>query len=475
MKIKITTFSLLFVLVISMSWAQGVRKPVWAGQFYDARPQVLSKQIDQWLELAEYKPNPGSQLKVLIVPHAGYVYSGKVAAYAYRQAQNKEFETVVILGPSHHFGFKGCSIYPDGMYVSPLGNIPIDRNLAKTLSRATGYGFVPRAHQKEHSIEVQIPFIQKTIPDAKIIPVVLGLPTSNLIENLAKGLAKIASEKKILVVASTDMSHYLPKDQANRRDQNTISLIVSKALQKLEEKILQNENIMCGGAGVAAALHYATSLGNTQVELLTYDDSASAGGPESKVVGYMSAGIYVSKEIDALSQEQKGELLNIARAAIKSYMEDKKTVFTRPQMENLNVKRGAFVTLRHKGMLRGCIGFIEAMAPLYQTVAQAAVYAAFKDDRFPPLSAFELQELEIEISVLTPPRRAADLSEIEVGKHGLIISKEQKEGLLLPQVAIENRWSRERFLEQACIKAGLPKDAWKKGAEIYIFEAIVFH
>ena len=477
MREKIFAFSLLFILVFSLSWGQGIRKPVWAGKFYDERPQVLSEQIEKWLEKAEYKPHPDLQLKVLIAPHAGYVYSGKVAASAYKQVQEESFDAVIIIGPSHHFGFSGCSIFTKGSYTSPLGLVDIDQNVAKELSRETGYGFIPKAHEKEHSIEVQIPFIQKTIPNAKIIPVVIGTPSRDTIETLSKGLSGLASEKKILVVVSTDMSHYLSKEQANQRDKNTIHLITGKDIQKLESKILSRENIMCGGAGVLAALQYAMDIGETQIDLLDYDDSSSAGGPKSQVVGYMAAALYVNKEKDvfSLSRIEKEELLDIASSAIQSYIKENKVMFPEPGSPELHVDRGAFVTLKRKGRLRGCIGFIEPIAPLYKTVAQVAVYAACQDARFPPLSVSELKGLEIEISVLTRPQKINDISVIEVGRHGLIIAKETKRGLLLPQVATNNNWSKKKFLEQTCIKAGLPKDSWKNGADIYIFEANVFH
>jgi len=477
MKGKIISFVGLFVLVFNLAWAQGIRKPVWAGKFYDSRPQVLLKQIEQWLEEAEHKPHPDSQLKALVAPHAGYVYSGRVAAHAYKQAQKKTFDTVVIIGPSHHFGFRGCSIYPEGSYASPLGLIDVDESFAKKLSQETGYGFIPQAHAKEHCVEVQIPFIQKTIPEAKIVPVIMGKPSKECIKKLSKGMSTVSSKKKVLVIISTDMSHYLPKDQANERDKNTIHLITSKDIQTLENKILNQGNIMCGGAGVVTALQYAMSLGDTHVDFLRYDDSSSAGGPNSRVVGYMSAALYVKKETEpfTLSEIEKKELLNIARSAIQNYIREKKVFFPKPQSPRLHKNKGAFVTLKRKGRLRGCIGFIEPIAPLYKTVAQVAVYAASKDARFPPLSVSELNGLEIEISVLTKPSKIKDVSDIQVGRHGLIIAKDTRQGLLLPQVATENNWSKRKFLEQTCIKAGLPKDSWKNGADIFIFEAHVFH
>ncbi|MFW6139994.1 MAG: AmmeMemoRadiSam system protein B [Acidobacteriota bacterium] len=477
MKEKIFAFSLIFIFVLSLSWAQGIRKPVWAGKFYDSRPEVLSKQMDQWLEEVECKPEPDFHLKAIMAPHAGYVYSGKVAAYAYKQVQGKSFDTVVVIGPSHHFGFRGCSIYSEGKYASPLGLIEIDQDLAKKLSRETGFGFIPKAHEKEHSIEVQIPFIQKTIPDAKIIPVVTGIPSKDSIKKLSEGITAIASKKKVLIVVSTDMSHYLSKREANKRDENTIHLILTKDIQKLESKILKQENILCGGAGVLTALQYASRFGETHIDLLHYDDSSSAGGSESQVVGYMAAAVYIPNNTDnfSLSQKEKRDLLNIARSAIQSYAIERKVIFPEPQSLKLYSKRGAFVTLKRNGRLRGCMGFVETISPLYTIVAQAAVYAAFRDTRFKTLSKSELEGLEIEISVLTRPQKIQDISDIEVGRHGLIISKDTKEGLLLPQVAAENNWSKKKFLEQTCVKAGLPKDSWKKGADVYIFEAKVFH
>jgi AmmeMemoRadiSam system protein B/AmmeMemoRadiSam system protein A len=477
MKRKALAFHLFFILALSPLWAQGIRKPVWAGQFYSANPQELSRQIEQWLNEADYKPQYGYQLKALIVPHAGYIYSGKVAARAYKQVLGQEFDAIVIIGPSHHFGFRGCSVYQKGAYVSPLGTVHVDQVLSRELSRATGFGFIPEAHAKEHSIEVQIPFIQQTLPDTKIIPVVMGVPSKNQIDRLAKGIMDIALKSKILVIVSTDMSHYLSKEQANKKDKNTIDLIVSKDIKELENRLLNRENILCGGAGVASSLQYAMGLGKTLVDCLYYDDSSSAGGPESQVVGYMSAAVYVKKEEDefVLSQKEKEELLTISRTAIQSYVKDRRIVCPEPQSPQLHANRGAFVTLERRGRLRGCIGFIEPIGPLYKTVAQAAVYAACRDARFPPLSPSELAGLEIEISVLTVPRKIDDISEIEVGKHGLIIAKGPREGLLLPQVATENNWSRKEFLAQTCLKAGLPKDAWKTDVDIYIFEAIVFH
>ena len=257
-----------------------------------------------------------------------------------------------------------------------------------------------------------------------------------------------------------------------------VFLIDSMDADAILKKMERRANIMCGGGPVAAALLYAKTMGNPRVEPLKYADSSLAGGGESSVVGYVAAAIYAGGNGVAsfsLSSDEKTCLLKIARETLERYV--RKNEVYRPEENNpkLLAPKGAFVTLKKNGELRGCIGFIEAILPLYQTVVQATIYAASKDVRFPPVNPSELENIELEISVLTPPVRIEDPRKIEVGKHGLIIVKGSQRGLLLPQVPVENRWSRRTFLQRTCQKAGLPKDAWRSGAEIYAFEAIVFH
>jgi AmmeMemoRadiSam system protein A len=194
------------------------------------------------------------------------------------------------------------------------------------------------------------------------------------------------------------------------------------------------------------------------------------------VVGYFSAYLVAGAPPAefTLTSEEKKELLELAREVIRHFVEEQKVKEYSPKNESLRKEKGAFVTLKKRGALRGCIGYVEGVYPLYETVMQAAVLAATEDPRFPPVTKEELKDLEIEISVLSPLQQIKDPSLVQVGKHGLVISQAEYRGLLLPQVATENRWSRETFLDEACLKAGLPADAWKKGAKIQIFEAIVF-
>ena len=457
--------------------AQEIRKPVWAGQFYPASREPLTSMIDGFLRQVETSLSSDKDIRAVIAPHAGYVYSGQTAAWAYKQVMGRPYRTVVILAPSHRFGFKGCSIYTQGGFETPLGVAKIDASRAAELARKTGYSFLASAHLQEHAVEVQVPFIQRVLPEARIVPVVMGIPDKKTIDRLAGALAELMAEADVLVVASTDMSHFLPKNEASRLDGETAALLQALNTKELVRKVEKHENIMCGGAPVAAALLAAQRLGPAAVDILAYSDSSDAGAPGDSVVGYLAAAVSISSSnpVLALSEDEQKELLECARAAVTASVRENRIVEYKPRNSSLLDKKGAFVTLKENGQLRGCIGFIEPDFPLYLTVMQAAVYAALNDPRFDAVRAEEVDELEIEISVLSPLRKITDPTLVQVGKHGLLITSGDRKGLLLPQVPVENGWGREAFLQNACLKAGIPRDSWKSGAEIFVFEALVFH
>jgi AmmeMemoRadiSam system protein B/AmmeMemoRadiSam system protein A len=465
------------LLLCASAWAQGIRKPVCAGSWYDSRKDALSQQLDLYLEQAKGKDIPQEGIVAIIAPHAGYVYSGPVAAHAYRLVQGQDYETVIIIGTSHRYAFRGCSIYPSGGYETPLGVAEIDEELAAEIAKATGFKYHAKAHSEEHSVEMQVPFIQRTLPQAKIIPIVMGSPSKKTIASLAQAFTDSLGNKKVLIVASTDLSHFFSKEKANRVDRETTALIQDLDTNEIIKKMARNENIMCGGGPVSSVLLYAKNSGNARVELLKYLDSSHAGGPESRVVGYVAAAVYADRPepLFSLDEEEKKELLRIAQSALEMYVTENKVYTSPTDNPKLISKKGAFVTLKKKGRLRGCIGYIEPVLPLNQTIVQAAIYAASRDVRFKPVQSSELKDIKVEISVLTPLRKINNSKDVKVGKHGLVIVKGNRKGLLLPQVPVENRWSRRTFLEQTCYKAGLPKDAWRSGAELYVFEAIVFH
>jgi len=456
--------------------AQGTRAAVFAGAFYDADPARLAALIDDYLRAAGPPPAEAKDARLLICPHAGYIFSGRTAARAYRVVQGRPFDTVVVVGTSHQYALDGASIYLRGGYETPLGTVPVDEALAARIARASGFSYVAAAHEKEHSVEVQIPFIQRALPDARIVPIVLGYPTRANVRALAKGLGEALAVPGVLIVASTDLSHYLAKDKANAADARTIDLVRKADAGAIADRSARGENMMCGGGGVAAALLAMKTLGAPRVTVLHYSDSSAGTGDTSRVVGYLAAAVSPGTAAAgfSLSPDEKEELLGLARQAVRAFVEDGRTVQYETEAPNLLGPKGAFVTLKKHGDLRGCIGYIEPVFPLYETVIRTAIFAATQDQRFPPVTREELADLEFEISVLTTPEKIDSPGRVAVGRHGLVISRGENRGLLLPQVAVENGWDRETFLAQACVKAGLPPDAWKKGAEIATFEAIVF-
>lgn len=454
-----------------------VRKASWAGQFYDSDAARLSARIDEFLKSGN-RPATGGTPIVLIAPHAGYPYSGRVAGKAYATVAGADFETVIIIAPSHHVAFNGCSVDESSGFETPLGTAVIDQDLVKVLKKEPGFDYVPDAHASEHAVEVQIPFIQKALPGAKIVPVIMGSQDRRTIQDLAESLTRVAKSKKILVVASTDMSHFLTKKEANVLDASTIALVKTLSTDVLIRKVERHENIMCGGGPVVSALLYAKKADPVQVDILQYADSSEAGTPESSVVGYFAAAILSRTGGEAsfsLTREEKNELVRIARQAIQLGVESKTLMEYQPNNSNFRVPKGVFVTITKKGELRGCIGFIEPIFPLCQAVIQAAYYAALQDTRFDPIAGSELKDLEVEVSVLSPLTRITDPSLVKVGKHGLVIEQGGRKGLLLPQVPAQFGWTHDEFLDEACVKAGLPPSAWKKGAAVYTFEALVFH
>jgi AmmeMemoRadiSam system protein B/AmmeMemoRadiSam system protein A len=465
----------MMVVALIPAAGQGVRPAAFAGQFYPADPARLAADIESYLAAAAPAAQPSGKILALIVPHAGYEYSGRTAAAGYALVRDRAIDTVVIIGPSHHVAFEGCSIWPDGGFETPLGIARVDAALAKEIAKASGFRFLPEAYTEEHSVEVQVPFVQKALPGAAIVPIVMGRQTASTIRTLATALGKTCLSKKVLVVASTDLSHFLPKAEAQATDAATAAFIRAMDTEGLIRKTEAGENIMCGGGPVTAVLLLAGKAGRPRVEVLARTDSSGFGGP---VVGYLAAAVYSGEgDFDAysLTPEEKAELLRMARSSVTEFIARRTVIEDTSGRSKFLEPRGVFVTLTKDGDLRGCIGFIEPVAPLGQAVIRAAIYAATEDPRFPPVRPAELRDLKFEISVLTPVREISNPREVTVGRHGLIVARDGLKGVLLPQVPVENKWDRETFLEQGSLKAGLPRDAWRLGAKLYVFEAIVFH
>jgi hypothetical protein len=483
--ISVLILSLLFYAV---SYAGSVKEPCAAGAFYPGSSGELSLMVDGFLEKAAPE-KAGGRIFALISPHAGYGYSGQVAAFGYKLIQDKPYKTVVVLGTSHRYPFSGASVYPEGIFKTPLGEISVDSDFTrKLLNREPEISFVPQAFQEEHSIEVQLPFLQKTLTDFKLVPVVLGDCSLAACKKFAALLKDaIGGRQDVLIVVSTDMYHGYDYEESGIMDERTLGALKNMDSAGLYYGLREGTMQMCGGFGVVTALILAQDLGYNKVKVLEHTDSAQVTGNKKKgtwTVGYASCVINALKatpvqagrEKDMLNNVQREKLLEIARKSIETYLKTGKRLEVSQADPLLTRVMGAFVTLNERGQLRGCIGNLVGSEPLYLTVRDMAVEAATQDPRFNPLSLAELKDVAIEISVLSPLQKITSPDEIELGVHGVLVRKGLRSGVFLPQVAAETGWSREEFMSNLCLhKAGLAADAWKdKATEVYIFTAEVF-
>ncbi len=466
-----------------------IREPVFAGSWYPGNPEILSRDIKQYLENVKKERIEG-EIVALVSPHAGYIYSGQVAAFAYKLIEGKTYDTIVVVAPSHHALFKGASIYDRGGYRTPLGVIPVDTELStKMMEKWKEIQFLPEAHAQEHSLEVQLPFLQVVTKTFKLVPIVMEpYWTWESCQNLARAIAETVRGKKVLLVASTDLSHFHSYERAVELDRIVLDRIDRFDPEGLNQDLKSNRAEACGGGPVVTMMLAAKALGANHGKAIKYLNSGDVTGDRSRVVGY-GAGVFYKtaggtekmkeeKKVGVdlgLGVEDKKVLHHIAKTIIENRAKGKPVPEFKVEAPILRENRGAFVTIQKKGQLRGCIGYIEGRGPLHKTIEEMAEAAAFRDPRFTPVREKELPELEIEISVLTPLQKITDVNEIEVGKHGIYIKKGWNSGLLLPQVATDYGWDRLTFLEHTCQKAGLPLNAWKeRNTEIYIFSADIF-
>ena len=473
-----------------------IRESVIAGTWYPGDPGTLKATVQGYLDAVpepEDKKLSAAPPTALIVPHAGYRYSGQVAAHAYKRLQNASFDTIFVIAPSHRVRFPGVSIYDGAGYRTPMGTVPIDRETATDLQQGDNrIRYVPEAHAREHALEIQLPFLQTVLGDFKLVPLVMGDQSLSTCRWLSEKVASAARGKSALIVASTDLSHYHSYETARDLDQVVLDRVAAFDPEGLSRRLASGDCEACGGGPMVTAMLAARHLGADAARVLHYANSGDVAGDKSRVVGYMAAAFWNSghkeqskthsehqrlseKSGPGLSEAEKALLHKIARESIAARLKGRTPQPYEIPSPALKETRGAFVTLKQNGRLRGCIGHIVGRLPLADTVREMAQAAAFEDPRFPPLTPSELDDLEIEISAMTPLKEIGSIDEIQVGHHGLYITNGRRSGLLLPQVAAEYGWDGQTFLEQTCRKAGLPKDAWKaSGTKIFTFSADVF-
>ncbi len=457
------------------------RKPAVAGKFYPASPGDLAAMITKMTQKAKkdaVPPPAGKQLRALIMPHAGYVYAGFTAAHGAMAIKGNGFGRVIVMGPDHYVGFAGAAISKADCYQTPLGKIKTDKAAVSVLKKTGMFIYAPDASDsKEHSVEVILPWLQTRIKRFSLVPVVVGAMQP---EALARAIDPIIDDGT-LVVASSDLSHYLPYEAAKQRDRETLDIILKRRAGILS----RSSNRACGSIPIDTLLILALEH-NWEPVLLNYSNSGDTAGPRDRVVGYAAIAFYGGYSMSKkLTQKQGQALVTLAR----------KTIFERLGMaseasgENpgeidddtaLRAKAGTFVTLTINGELRGCIGSLAPNESIIDGVRRNAVNAAFHDPRFPPLTQQEARIMEVEVSVLTDPqpleyKDAKDLiAKLRPGVDGVIIKKGLARATFLPQVW-EQLPKAEEFLSHLCVKAGLPERAWENGnLEVYTYQVQYF-
>lgn len=471
-----------------------------AGAWYAAEQNELSREIDECL-----RPVPERQLDdlcALILPHAGYQWSGPTAAHGIRLLRRGLFDRVVVMGPSHRMAMENQASLPEEThFATPLGELALDVEFIEQLRRHEVFAGDATAHFAEHSVQIELPLLQQSLGSFRLVPIVVGRLNADAVMRMAAILRPMLDERT-LVVVSSDFTHYgrrfgyVPfeddiQENLRKLDTGAIDLIRAKDARGFLDYVHRTEATICGRYPIGVLLTMLPE--DAQAHLLEYTTSASISGDCSNSVSYAAIAftgrwsgecVCAAREENSAADETRSnvyegeKLLRLAREALEFGVREGRV----PKPDELATRvcpaweshAGAFVTLRRHGRLRGCIGEIYPTRPLSDAVIHQAVNSALSDRRFAPVAAGELEELTLEVSVLTPPRQVRSIDEIVIGKHGIILRKGSRSSVFLPKVAVEQKWTRDETLTHLAVKAGLPADAWREGAVFEVFEAIVF-
>lgn len=463
-----------------------IRPATQANRFYTGDAKELEYEVDSLL-MRHNSSQVYDNLAALIVPHAGYYFSGNVAASAYMAIEaKKQYKRIFLLGPSHHEWLNGASVNTEAdYYATPLGNVKVDHETAIELTKADSvFSYHRSAHSQEHCLEVQLPFLQRRLGDVPpIVPIIISTNDYYKLKRMADVLKPYFTDDNLFIISS-DFSHYPSYEDAYEVDAKTGKAIETGNVDEFIATIEANANSgkrnlatsACGEFAIVTLMLMMDS--QYDVKHLMYQNSGDIDNYDhSRVVGYHSFAILRRDNTSlTLSDDEKKTLKGIAFQSIKDTLDGKsiaQPIFN-PQFSIFNLKCGAFVSLHKFGRLRGCIGHFGEDYPLHEIVAKMAYAAAFEDPRFMPVTSDELADIDIEISVLTPMRRIQSIDEFQLHRHGIYIKKGFRSGTFLPQVADEVNWTKEEFLGHcAQDKAGIGWDGWRD-AELYVYEAIVF-
>ncbi len=462
-----------------------VRPEAAAGTFYPADPGELRALVDALFAAAPAAPVAG-RARIILAPHAGYDYSGPVAAAAFKALAGSGYERVIIIGNSHHTRFDGVRADGHDTWNTPLGPVAVDREfIGRLTAAAAAVGVDPAPHDPEHSLEVMVPLLVGVLgPDVKIVPLLFGSGGGAAADDLAAALRPLLDDRTAVVISS-DLAHYPRYEDANILDGATVRAVLSgdpdvfraRFASSSDGAVPPPETLACAGIAIESGLVLARAMGLAP-RLLQYANSGDRpSGSKDRVVGYAAVAFNEplpppARELDPAEQ---AEALAIARQALVGAFAGADRA-PAAGTAVFGEKRGVFVTLKKGGQLRGCIGVFETDRPLAESIWDMARAAAFDDGRFQPLTAAELPEIEIEVSVLSPLVRVAGAAEIEVGRHGVYLRRGGSSGVFLPQVAAEQGWDKAEFLTALCRdKAGLAGDCWQDPrTELRVFTAQVF-
>lgn len=471
-----------------------VLKSSLAGTWYTADANELREEIAGYLAKAQIEPK--QDVIGLVLPHAGYAYSGPTAAYGVKSL-GRSYKRVVVIGPTHRLPMEDTFSVPRATHLeTPLGRVPLDVEFIETLLKYPSFQTIPAAHRQEHSVEIEVPLLQCKLGDFKLVPIVAGQCSYEAVARVGKILAGLI-DRDTLVVASSDFTHYgpqydyVPFIQDIPANIKKLDMGAFEFIEKLDAKGLlayrdREHATICGCVPIAVLLE---TLGrDAKAEMLRYTTSGELAGDYTNSVSYMAIafrGVWGTSAAPAspannssLTAEDKKQLLALVRRTLR-YALDHRAIPEAADLdftpsESMKLPRAAFVTLKKNGQLRGCIGDIFPQRPLYKSVIGNAIYAAFGDRRFQPLRSEEYDQIKVEISALTPPASVASPQKIRIGIDGMVLNKDGRSAVFLPQVAPEQGWDLETTLSQLSLKAGLPADAWKQGASFQVFQADVF-
>ncbi len=475
---------------------KSVQRSSLAGTWYTDNAEDLKSQIQSFLDSSETTPQ--EDIIALILPHAGYAYSGHVAAKAIK-ALSKPYKRVIVIGPSHRVAMPEILSLPRvSHYETPLGQVPLDTQLINTLLTYNSvFQSLPIAHKDEHSVQIELPLLQTHLGAFQLVPIVVGQCSEATLVKAAAMLKSVVNDDT-LVIVSTDFTHYGPRfdyvpftdnipDQLKTLDMDAFDIVKTLNARAFLTHIEETGATICGRSSIAILLSMLAP--DTQPHLIDYTTSGALTDDYDNSVSYVSACFtgqwtpvpYAENKAatgSALTDHDQQTLLGLARRTIVHYLTHQRA----PTPEELDIqitdpiksKRAAFVTLKKHGQLRGCIGDILPTVPLYQSIINNAIHAAMRDTRFKPVTSSEIKDLHLEISALTVPAPVASYEDIRIGVDGVILQKDAHSAVFLPQVAPEQGWDVSQTLTHLALKAGLPSDAWQEDTRFLVFQAEVF-